>query len=298
MAVVRADHRNHAVTMKRTTVLGIAGALALGCAAPAGAFAQERVQFPSTDSALTGGAPTELDGYLFRPEGPGPFPAVVAMHGCNGVFAPRRRVFAVRHTDWGERLARLGYLVLFPDSFSPRGVRGLCRRELVVRPGVHRVHDAYGTLAYLRRRGDVRPDAIAMLGWSQGAIATLWASWVATRARPHPVEHDFAAGIAVYPGCAAIAERPYRPAFPVHLFVGELDDWTPAAPCKTFAEKFNLPLVAYPNAYHGFDAPNVKKMVLTGIRATKSHTATIGTDPEARADLLKRVPEILAGIAR
>src|ERR1700754_4284694 len=100
--------------MRRTALLGILG-VALGCAASA-AGAPERVQFPSTDSALTGGAPTQLPGYLFRPQGPGPFPAVVAMHGCNGISAPRQRIFARRHADWGERLASLGYVVLLPDS--------------------------------------------------------------------------------------------------------------------------------------------------------------------------------------
>ena len=58
----------------------------------------------------------------------------------------------------------------------------------------------------------------------------------------------------------------------------------------------NLKIVAYPNAHHGFDSPNQGKLVLTGLRSTKSGTATIGTDPEARADVLKRVPEILAAM--
>ena len=33
---------------------------------------------------------------LFRPDGAGPFPAVVVQHGCNGVAPSRRR--------WGARL--------------------------------------------------------------------------------------------------------------------------------------------------------------------------------------------------
>lgn len=260
------------------------------------AAAQERVRFSSTDAELTGGAPTELAGYVYRPAGAGPFPAVVAMHGCGGLFAARQRnKFAERHADWGVRLAKRGYLVLFPDSFNPRGVPDVCRREQgLVRPGVHRIYDAYGALAWLERQPFVRPRAVALIGWSHGGVTTLWASRLGTRARPKEVTTEFALGIAMYPGCVAILQVPYRPAFPVHLFVGDLDDWTPAAPCKAFAEKASLPIIAYPNAYHGFDSPNQGKLILTGIRATKSGTATIGTDPHARADVLKRVPDILA----
>src|SRR5690348_2437235 len=37
-----------------------------------------KVTFPG-DQGLT------LEGFLYRPEGPGPFPAVVALHGCSGL---------------------------------------------------------------------------------------------------------------------------------------------------------------------------------------------------------------------
>jgi hypothetical protein len=48
--------------------------------------ANEVVSFPSLDGALTGGVPTALRGLLLRPAGAGSFPAVVALHGCTGLF--------------------------------------------------------------------------------------------------------------------------------------------------------------------------------------------------------------------
>lgn len=48
------------------------------------AHADEVVSFPSLDSAQTGATPTALRGLLLRPSGAGPFPAVVALHGCTG----------------------------------------------------------------------------------------------------------------------------------------------------------------------------------------------------------------------
>ena len=50
------------------------------------ALASELVSFSSLDGSLTGGPPTELRGLLVKPEGSGPFPAVVALHGCGGLF--------------------------------------------------------------------------------------------------------------------------------------------------------------------------------------------------------------------
>ena len=49
------------------------------------AHADEVVSFPSLDGALTGATPTALRGLLLRPSGAGPFPAVVALHGCSGL---------------------------------------------------------------------------------------------------------------------------------------------------------------------------------------------------------------------
>src|SRR3984957_13064219 len=50
------------------------------------ALAGESVVFPSLDGPLTVGKPTSLHGLLMKPDGIGPFPAIVALHGCNGLF--------------------------------------------------------------------------------------------------------------------------------------------------------------------------------------------------------------------
>jgi len=62
---------------------------------------------------------------LLRPQGPGPFPAVVALHGCGGLLN-KEDDLAKRETDWADRLVGAGYAVLFPDSFTARGMRQIC----------------------------------------------------------------------------------------------------------------------------------------------------------------------------
>ncbi len=89
------------------------------------AQAQEKVSFASTDTDLKGGTPTNITGYLYKPDGPGPFPAVIGLHGCNGLVDQDGKVIPL-YGAWGERLSKAGYLVLLPDSFGSRGHGDLC----------------------------------------------------------------------------------------------------------------------------------------------------------------------------
>src|SRR5215813_2588396 len=78
--------------------------------------AEESVHFPSQDADITHGAPTMIEAKLYKPEGPGPFPAVVGLHGCAGRDAKDGRPNS-RFRMWTPLLVSLGYVVLLPDSF-------------------------------------------------------------------------------------------------------------------------------------------------------------------------------------
>ena len=130
-----------------------------------------------------------LAAVLYRPAGPGPFPAVVGLHGCDGVITAGGKVGA-NYADWGERLAAAGFLVLLPDSFGSRGLGSQCRAsERRVRAFVERVADAQAARQWLQRQSFVIKDRVSLLGWSNGAIATLWA--VRPQAGPQDGLPDF-----------------------------------------------------------------------------------------------------------
>ena len=60
-------------------------AIIVGILAPARSAASESVTFdvtPELSDSVT------LSAELIKPEGAGPFPAVVLMHGCNGLWKP------------------------------------------------------------------------------------------------------------------------------------------------------------------------------------------------------------------
>ena len=114
----------------------------LGFLAPA-CGAEEVVQFPSLEDNGPGQPSTVLNGYLFRPTGEGPHPAVVGLHGCGGMLVPSNDRLTPLYRAWGTELANRGYVVLLVDSLlcdsTAKCARsGLRRQYLPQAPGRRR----------------------------------------------------------------------------------------------------------------------------------------------------------------
>ncbi len=207
------------------------------------------VTFPSVGAS----ASVTLRGTLYHPRGPGPFPAVVLLHGCDGVID--------LYHKWAARFAGMGYVALIVDSFKPRGLGADCRGERADPPDL-RVEDAMGARAFLAKRDFVDPARIAVIGWDDGGDAALRA--VGGRivgksggdASPGKAAAGFRAAAAFYPDCAV--SGPF--AAPVLVLVGDQDRWSPVAPCARMigdASKDGASpeaaLQVYPGATHLFD---------------------------------------------
>ena len=135
---------------------------------PLAAGNPEAIEIPQTESG-------RLKAVLFRPEGTGPFPAVVGLHNCTGLNN-RSGAMGARYRDWGQRLAKAGFVVLFPDSNGSRGLGSQCgvrKRPAARRPRARRRRQRRPRLAAIAIVG--RADRVSLLGWSNGAIAALWA---------------------------------------------------------------------------------------------------------------------------
>lgn len=269
------------------------------------AAAEEMIRLPSLDADLTGGAPTELSAVLFRPAGPGPFPAVVMLHGCGGMWTASGKL-GTRDRDWAERLAAAGFAALLVDSLTPRGLGSLCKmKKRPISPSRERARDAHGALAWLAAQSWVRAERIALIGWSNGGSTVLSTVERAAPGRPK-AGHDFRLAVAFYPGCSPSARSSrWRTRLPLTVLIGEADDWTPAAPCRDLAARAAkrvkpgdapLDLIVYPGAYHDFDHPKLPLRLHSGLSATAdgSGNAHTGTDPAARADAIARVQALLA----
>ena len=77
-------------------------------------------------------------GSIILPSGTPPFPAVVVLHGCNGVS---QNTFV-----WARRLASWGYAALIINSFNPRGLQQVCDGSRAL-PGAERAQDAFEAAA-------------------------------------------------------------------------------------------------------------------------------------------------------
>ncbi|MBS0538370.1 MAG: dienelactone hydrolase family protein [Proteobacteria bacterium] len=199
---------------------------------------------------------TELIGELYRPPGSGPFPAVVALHGCAG------RGSRAYEDATAARFTSEGYALLFVDSFKPRGIADRCN-DAASDATVDRVMDAYGGLIYLSGLPFINPSRIALAGYSQGAIVAL--SIVAADGINTLFDRHFKAAIAYYPLCDSSRGDV---SIPTLVLIGALDDWTPAASCQAMmarrtGEGAPLRLVVYPGAYHSFDAATLRSQPRT-----------------------------------
>jgi len=269
------------------------------------AAAQQAVTFPSAGD--NGSAPpTTLTGYLFRPAGNGPFPAIVFAHGCYGMFARGGAgEFLSRDMFWATTMSRQGYVVLMVDSFGPRQHGEMCstsgfEEQLYVR----RPRDVYGALAYLQGQPFVQPDRVGLMGWSQGGGVVLLSIRAASLGRPAglPPGRDFRAAVAFYP--ASCNDRSHSQlwtsAIPLLVLMGEGDVWTAAGPCREFLQAAKgrgspVDSVFYPGAYHDFDMPVDQPVRSLPQYTTRAGVVPItGTDPTARADAQQRVPAFFA----
>jgi carboxymethylenebutenolidase len=250
----------------------------------------EVVHFKSRDGS------TELLGYLFTPpKAPrGRVAAIVLMHGRAGPYSTLAHgvydatTLSKRHATWGHYWAERGYVALLVDGFSPRGYpQGFSAHSYGDRPdAVNEVTvrplDAYGALAYLRTRGDIDPERVALQGWSNGGSATL-ASMADTTLAGIGLEprNGFKGALAFYPACG-LHDRfkdHYRPYAPVLVFGGTDDEEVSAEHCARLvdmsrAEGGEITITIYPGATHDFDDPGRKRQsVPANMKATRDAVA-------------------------
>ena len=97
------------------------------------------------------------------------------------------------------------------------------------------------------------------MGFSHGGILTLGASteW-AKAAYAAPGQPSFRVFVPFYPYCSTIYPERDRIAAPLRIHTGELDDWTPAAPCAQLVDALrasgqDAAITIYPRAHHAFD---------------------------------------------
>ncbi len=197
-----------------------------------------------------------LQGYLRHPNGTGASPAVVLLHSCRGNW---------RHIDerWGKRIASWGYAALSVDSFGPRGIKTTCKDSSI---STDFGADAYRALDFLAQQPSVDPARVAAVGFAMGGYFVLTS--VERGIAEQASSNKFRAAVAFYPPCGGLKGDLTVPAL---ILIGDRDDLNSAEECRNLVagrdgwgisrpkdRAIPIKLVVYPDAYHGFDAPELK----------------------------------------
>jgi len=223
-------------------------------------------------------------------------PAIIALHGCGGLYGTRGELDG-RYTSYAKRWNAMGWHVAAPDSFGSRGESSICTQPAAQR-GVkvsQRRDDVLRTAAWLSTRADVDPRRIAVVGWSNGASTALE---VLDRSRWQ--SHLPAAVVTYYPGCGAWKRRALvEPAAPLLMLLGEADEWTPAPPCQELGQRFQadypgmVTVRVYADGHHGFDSRSPVRFRADIPAGTDKRGVHVGGNPAAREAALAELDRFL-----
>lgn len=205
------------------------------------------------------------------PEGPGPFPVVIQLHGCGG-----KKPF---QTTWAEVGKAAGAAVIVVDSLRPRGISRLQAYALVctgaVIAGRERAGDLFAAMAWARKQGWADPNRIIAAGWSHGGWtindaltfrdgAEMRRATGIADLSAEPLE-GLAGTFLVYPYLAlgTANKRPWRLRPRTHAIIGGKDSVAGgAAPRKVLAREKErgcaLDITFLETATHAFDEPEAR----------------------------------------
>ena len=160
------------------------------------------------------------------------------------------------HLDYLKMYQKQGFATFQLNSFKSRGITSTVGSQDEVTIAAV-ILDAYRALEKLAKHPKINKDKVALTGWSLGGGVSLFAGWMPLK-KAITDQVSFAAHLAFYPPCFINPENLSFTKAPIHILIGEADNWTPAKPCINLVEKLsdktNISITTYPDAHHGFDS--------------------------------------------
>ena len=262
------------------------------------AVAAEAAPLPQPGQVDIPSGSTTLHAQLYKPIGDGPFPVVIALHGCGGLGGDSEPVLG-RYRDWTAQLLNGGQAVLLPDSYGSRELGPQCRvKERRVHARRERVADIMASRQWLLQQPWAARGRISLMGWAEGASAVLWA--VRPQSPSRKVAPDFRSAIAFYPNCRISSGLGWSARVPTLLLIGAQDDISSPPACRQMVDGARgrsalARIVVYPGAAHDFDRAGFPLHAIgSAADPALPERGHLGTDADARADAQARVIEWLA----
>lgn len=176
------------------------------------------------------------------------YPLIIAVAGSLG--------WRKHHYDYLDMYQKNGFATFELNSFKSRKITSTVGSQIEVTTAAM-ILDAYRAFEKLSDHPNIDVNRVSITGWSLGGAVALFSGWIPIK---NAITSDlkFSSHLAIYPPCFFDPENTNFTEQPIHILIGELDNWTPAEPCKNFVNKINtkgnVNLTIYPNSHHSFDS--------------------------------------------
>ena len=219
----------------------------------------ERVDFKSANPFSFYHIVTELEeqeeqdayGILRMPEQHNSALPVPLVMGVNG-----SKNWANHHLEYMQMFREIGFATFELQSFNSRNVKSTVGEQISVTTAMM-ILDAYRALDALASDSRIDIGKVAITGWSLGGGVALFSAWGPLIKAISP-SIDFSAHLSFYPPCLVDMELMQFSSSPIHILIGELDDWVTADACNNLVsdlkkENVNIDITIYEQAYDSFD---------------------------------------------
>ena len=175
------------------------------------------------------------------------YPLIIGVAGSMG--------WKSHHLEYLKMYQDLGFATFELNSFKSRDIKSTVGEQNQVTTAAMIV-DAYKALEELSDHSLINKEKISITGWSLGGAVTLFSAWLPLKNTINK-ELKFASHLAFYPPCFFELENMEFSQSPIHILIGESDDWTPAEPCNNLVNELNdycnIDITIYKDSHHGFD---------------------------------------------
>lgn len=183
-------------------------------------------------------------------------PAMVIMHGIGGLYNNTGQKRA--YWEYAEMLAENGIASILVDSHGARGY-GVTNMLASTAVSVYSfAADAFAAADLLRTHTSIDANQIGIMGFSKGGMTTLLATDQRFTNSLSATKSKFNLHIPIYPGCQNFPEKLQPTLAPVHMLLGERDNYTGISGCFEIQEKLKnastpVQVTVYKDAVHSWD---------------------------------------------
>lgn len=175
------------------------------------------------------------------------YPLIIGVAGSLG--------WGEHHYKYLKMYQEMGIATFELNSFKSRSITSTVGTQNEITMAAM-ILDAYRAFEVLAEHPRIDKDKVSITGWSLGGGVTLFSAWLPLKEAINK-ELSFASHLAFYPPCFINPDNTDFSQSPIHILIGELDNWTPSAPCSDLVNKLslktNISLTIYKDSYHSFD---------------------------------------------